>query len=289
VTYDAQAVRGYFDAYGEREWQRLEATFQGRSSYAVHRHLLDQYVRPGLRVLDIGSGPGRYAIDIAAMGARVTLVDLSEVQLEIARRRLGERQLLDRVESFRTGDVLDLDAFDDGAFDLVICFGGVVSYTKEQYPRALRELRRVVRPEGAVLVSVMSLHGTMRLIGPLDAAKVIETIDQHLEWSEVVGGAGVTCTRVGSAEFHQPIALFTSAGLTSALEEAGLRVERLASANPLFTQYMKLPQIEASPVAAERLIQLEVAACESPGLLDAGGHLIAVGRAGSGFSNPPGA
>jgi ubiquinone/menaquinone biosynthesis C-methylase UbiE len=278
VTYDAQSVRGYFDAYGEREWQRLETSFQGRSSYAVHRRILEDYVEPGYRVLDIGSGPGRYAIDIATTGASVTLVDLSEVQLDIARRRLAERGLIDRVESFQTGDVLDLHAFDDATFDLVVCFGGVVSYTKEQHPAALLELARVVRPGGAVLLSVMSLHGTMRLIGPLDAASVIESIDHHLVWDEILSGADVTYTRAGSGEFHQPIALFTSIGLNAALENAGLRVERLASANPLFTQYMKLPQIEANPLVTERLIELEISVCEYPGLLDAGGHLIAVAR-----------
>jgi len=278
VTYDAESVRGYFDAFGEREWQRLEMNFQGRSSYAVHRHILEDYVEADYHVLDVGSGPGRFAIDMALMGARVSLVDLSQVQLDIARQRLAERGLIERVESFQTGDVLDLHAFDDGAFDLVVCFGGVVSYTRQEYPRALIELARVVRPGGAVLLSVMSLHGTMRLLGPLDAANVVETIDQHLAWNEVVDGAGVTCTRVGSSEFHQPIALFTSNGLSEALENAGLRVERLASANPLFTQYMKMPQIEANPSASDRLIELEVAVCEHPGLVDAGGHLIAVAR-----------
>ena len=278
ATYDPQSVRRYFDAFGEREWQRLEATFQGRSNYAVHRHLLEQHVQPGARVLDVGSGPGRFAIDLATFGARVTLVDISDVQLDLARQRLAERQLLDCVERFQHGDVLDLSAFGDSAFDVVVCFGGVLSYTREQYAAAIHELARVVRPGGVVLVSVMSLYGAMRLLGPLDAAQVVESIDQHLDWEQVLAGADIVFTRAGSKEFHQPIALFTSRGLSAALGDEGLSVEQIASANPLFTQYMKVPQIEASTAASDRLMALEVAVCQNPGLIDAGGHLIAVAR-----------
>jgi 2-polyprenyl-3-methyl-5-hydroxy-6-metoxy-1,4-benzoquinol methylase len=276
--YDQQSVRRYFDAFGEREWQRLEATFQGRSNYAVHRHLLEQHVSAGSRVLDVGSGPGRFAIDLATLGARVTLVDLSHVQLDLARQRLAERQMLDCVETFQRADVLDLSAFADSTFDAVVCFGGVLSYTREKYRAAISELARVVRPGGVVLVSVMSLYGAMRLLGPLDAAQVVESIDQHLDWQQVLGGADIVLTRAGSKEFHQPIALFTSRGLSAALTAEGLRIERLASANPIFTQYMKVPQIEASTAASDQLMALEVAACEQPGLVDAGGHLIAVAR-----------
>jgi 2-polyprenyl-3-methyl-5-hydroxy-6-metoxy-1,4-benzoquinol methylase len=278
ASYDPQSVRRYFDAFGEREWQRLEATFQGRSNYAVHRHLLEQHIVPGDRVLDVGCGPGRFAIDLATLDARVTLVDLSDVQLDLARQRLGERQMLDRVEGFQRGDVLDLSAFGDSTYDAVVCFGGVLSYTREKYAAAIGELGRVVRPGGVVLVSVMSLYGAMRLLGPLDAAQVVESIDQHLDWEQVLGGADIVFTRPGSKEFHQPIALFTSRGLSAALTDAGLHVERLASANPLFPQYMKVAQIEASAAASDRLMALEAAVCQNPGLIDAGGHLIAVAR-----------
>jgi 2-polyprenyl-3-methyl-5-hydroxy-6-metoxy-1,4-benzoquinol methylase len=278
VTYTADSVRTYFDTLGEREWERLEATYQGRTSFAIHRRALESHVRAGMRVLDIGAGPGRFAIDLITHGATVTVADLSPVQLELARRRLEERGLAGHVEGFHQLDVLDLRAFDDGSFDVVVCFGGVVSYTKERHPEALRELARVVRTGGIVMLSVMSLYGTMQLIGPLDAAKVLETIDQHLDWQAVLSGDDVVYTRSGSAEFHQPLALFTSVGLRAAIERAGFHVVELASANPIIPQFLRLPNIGASPVAAAELEKLEIAASGHPGLLDSGGHLIAVAR-----------
>jgi SAM-dependent methyltransferase len=278
MTYDAASVRAYFDAFAGREWERLETTVQGRGNYAVHRRFLDAHARPGMRALDVGSGPGRFAIDLATLGAEVTLADLSPVQLDLARERLAARGLLDRVAGFRRLDVLDLGPIDDGAYDLVVCFGGVVSYTRERHAEALRELARVVRPGGAVLLSVMSLFGALRLVGPLDAAAALESIDEHLDWGAVLAGADVVYTRPGSAEFHQPLALFTSAGLTAAAEAAGLRVEALAAANPILPQFQPVPRIAESARAADALRALELAVCDRPGLVDAGGHLLAVAR-----------
>jgi len=276
MTYDPQRVTEYFDTFGEHEWQRLEATLQGRSNHAVHRHLPSKHVRPGCKLLDVGSGPGRFAIDAVTMGARVTLADISPVQIGLARQRLSEQGMLGRVDGFHVADVLDLSRFADASFDLVVAFGGVLSYTRDRHGAALREIVRVLRPGGTALVSVMSLHGAMRLLGPLDAPNVLESIDAHLDWNGMLGGADKMLTRVGSSEFHQPIVLFTSAGLRSALGEAGLDVEYIACANPLFPQFMKVPRTEASALASERLIELEVALCDVPGLADAGGHLIGV-------------
>jgi ubiquinone/menaquinone biosynthesis C-methylase UbiE len=278
MTYDANSVRSYFDALGSREWERLEATLQGRANYAVHKRIINQHVQPGMRVLDIGAGPGRFAIDLVALGAQVIVADISPVQLNLARQRLEDSGLLQRVAGFRQLDVLDMHSVDDESFDVVVCFGGAVSYTRERHLEALRELARVVRPGGALLVSVMSLYGAMRLIGSLDAASVLETIDQHLDWRSVLGGAGVLCTHAGSREFHQPIALFTSRGLIVALTEAGFDVQRIASATPILTQYFKIPNLDASSDAAAKLIELEVALCDCPGLADAGGHVIAVAQ-----------
>lgn len=278
MTYDAESVRAYFDTFANREWERLETTVQGRSNYAVHKRFLDEHVRPGMRVLDIGCGPGRFAIDLIALGADVTLADLSPVQLDLARQRLAERGLLHRVREFCRLDVLDLQSIDDGEYDVVVCFGGVVSYTKERHADALEELARVTRPGGAVLLSVMSLYGALRLIGPLDAAAVVESMNAHMDWQAVLSGAQIVYTRSDSVEFHQPIALFTSAGLRTAIVEAGLEVESVATANPLLPQYLRVPKIEASSYAADAVQALEVAVCDYPGLLDAGGHLLAVAR-----------
>lgn len=278
MSYDADALRVFFNAYGEREWERLDKTLPGRVKLAVHRKLLSAHVRAGMRVLDVGCGPGRFAIDVARMGGNVTLVDLSDVQLDLARARLAEHEALASVEGFHRLDVLDLTSLDEASYDIVVCFGGAISYTTHRHPEALRQLARVARPGAPILVSVMSLLGALRLIGPLDAASFLETRDDHLDWSAVLAGADVICTKPTSNDFHRPLALFTSRGLRSALLDANLDVEQIATSDALFPEYSHIPRIAESPRAAEALIELEVAMYDQPGLVDAGGHLLGVAR-----------
>ncbi len=88
MTYAPQEVKAYFDEYAEREWHRLESTMPGRIKAAIHSHILQAHLRPGIRALDVGCGPGRFAMQMASLGAMVTLVDISPKQLELAKQKL---------------------------------------------------------------------------------------------------------------------------------------------------------------------------------------------------------
>jgi SAM-dependent methyltransferase len=274
MSYDADRVRGWYADFDEREWDRLSATLLGRIRYAIHRRVLLDAVEPGMQVADVGCGPGRFAIDLIEAGAEVTLVDLSPAMLEQARQRLAGAGV--EAAGIVEADVRELAMFEDGTFDLVVCYGGAVSYCYDEHERALAELARIAAPGAPVLVSVMTLAGTMRLLGSLDVANFLEHWPEHMpevDWET----DGVVLTRE-SPEWHLPLALFTAEGLTTALEAVGCEVERFAVSNPLTMLGQELEQIAASEAASQRLIDLEVALSERPGFRDSGEHLIALAR-----------
>jgi len=101
-----------------------------RRAHHAERSLGD--AQPGTRVADIGCGPGRFAIDAARAGARITLVDISPGQLHIAREKMAEADVLARVDGVHCLDICDLSAFDPASFDLVLCYGGALSYPCER-------------------------------------------------------------------------------------------------------------------------------------------------------------
>jgi arsenite methyltransferase len=107
-------------------------------------------LRPGERVLDIGSGPGFLVAEMAEeVGAdgRVEGVDPSESMLAVARRRevsAGAAPI-----GWSAGDALSLP-FDDGAFDAVVSTQ-VFEYV-DDIGAALAEAHRVLRPGGRLLV-----------------------------------------------------------------------------------------------------------------------------------------
>ena len=106
------------------------------------------HLRPGLRVLDVGSGPGTITMDLAeavAPGGRVTALETGADALGLARQEAERRGLAD--VDFAVGDVQALDLPDDG-FDVVHAHQ-VLQHVPDPV-QALREMGRVCRPGGLV-------------------------------------------------------------------------------------------------------------------------------------------
>ena len=153
-TWDPARTAEFFDEYGEREWTRFEDGRTPGPSLTTHLRILEGYVRPGDRVLDAGSGPGRFTLELLRLGAHVTALDISPGQLELLRARVPDIEAV-------VGDVTDLSRFADDSFDVAVCFGGPLSYVLDQAEHAVAELARVTRHGGHILVSVMGLGGTV--------------------------------------------------------------------------------------------------------------------------------
>ncbi|RIL02318.1 hypothetical protein DCC78_07660 [bacterium] len=278
-AYDQESVRRFFDRFGQREWERLERDVAGQANYAIHRKLLAPEVQPGMRILDAGCGPGRYAIDLIRAGARVTLADLSPVQLELAAGNVRDAGLEGHVDGRHEVDICDLGVFATASFDGVVCYGGALSYTRERHPGALAELVRVVRPGGFLALSAMSLYGILLLLGVLDIPGFLETMPHHLDLGDDPSALpGCVMTVQGSPEFHQPMALFAAQHLQGLVSAAGCDIVRTAVANPLSWGLVALEKTAASAAARETLLELELALCEDPRLADRGDHLIVIAR-----------
>ncbi|EFL18570.1 2-heptaprenyl-1,4-naphthoquinone methyltransferase [Streptomyces sp. C] len=108
-------------------------------------------LRPGMRVLDVGCGPGTITADLAELvspGGHVTAVDAAADVLEQAAAYAAERGLSEAVD-FATADVHAL-RFPDDSFDVVHAHQ-VLQHVGDPV-QALREMRRVCRPGGIVAV-----------------------------------------------------------------------------------------------------------------------------------------
>jgi ubiquinone/menaquinone biosynthesis C-methylase UbiE len=105
------------------------------------------HLRPGLKLLDVGCGPGTITADLAELVApgRVTAVDSAPDVLEQAAKVATERGL--NTVDFSVADVHALD-FPDGTFDVVHAHQ-VLQHVADPV-QALREMRRVCRPGGVV-------------------------------------------------------------------------------------------------------------------------------------------
>jgi len=167
VSWNPERAASFYDQYGESEWTRFEDGRTPAPSLDVHLDRVRRFVSAGDRVLEVGAGPGRFTIELARLGARVSVADLSPGQLELNRERVAAEGLEEHVVERELADVLDLSRWDDASFDATICFGGLLSYVVDRADDGIAELVRVTRPGGHVLVSVMSLVGTVTHFLPI--------------------------------------------------------------------------------------------------------------------------
>ena len=119
----------------------------------IYEHAWKRRLRAALfahargRILDVGVGTG-CNIPFYPEGSKVVGIDMSERMLDRARDRARE---LGRPMTLRPMNLLSLD-FPDASFDTVSCTFVLLCLPDELQEQALRELRRVTRPDGRILI-----------------------------------------------------------------------------------------------------------------------------------------
>ena len=147
------AVRDGYDAVAEDYAERVAGELAGKP---LDRALLTAFaesvrtVAPDGVIADVGCGPGHVAAYLAREGARVVGVDVSPAMVEVAQRRSPEL-------SFAVGSVLGLDMA-DASWSGAVAMYSLIHFDDDMLDRALAELRRVLRPEGLLLVALHTEH-----------------------------------------------------------------------------------------------------------------------------------
>ncbi len=106
--------------------------------------------KPCGKVLDVGCGPGVMAESLLRLGCEFWGVDASPKMIELARSAVGKT---DRTH-FALGDAMRLDLPSD-FFDAVLCMGVIDGLPDRR--RALKEMLRVLKPGGTLIVTFANL------------------------------------------------------------------------------------------------------------------------------------
>ena len=148
----------------------------------------------GRRVLDAACGPGLYAEQLVLRGAQVVGFDQSRRMVQICRARVPTGE-------FRVHDLADpLDWLPDASTDLVL-LALAIEYVDDRVA-ALRELRRVLRPGGALVLS--RPHPTadwLRLGGSYFDMRVVDEIRKGWALRYWVAPLQQTCEELFEAGF----------------------------------------------------------------------------------------
>ncbi|GAA2060139.1 methyltransferase [Catenulispora yoronensis] len=213
-------------------------------------------------VLDVGGGTGGFAVPIAELGHRVTVVDPSPDALAALERRAAESGM--PKESLRAvqGDLGGLlEQVEPGSVDLVLCHG--VLEMADDPAVGLAAVAEVLRPGG--VVSVLAANRT--------AAVVARALSGH--FAEAQRALSDPTGRFGPQD---PLAArFSEDELSHLLTNAGLTVEMVHGVR-VFTDLVSGALIDAAPQGAADLAALEAAVADRPEFRAVAGRLHLVGR-----------
>jgi 2-polyprenyl-6-hydroxyphenyl methylase/3-demethylubiquinone-9 3-methyltransferase len=175
---DPERVSTYFAATGtvSRWWTPDEGPLAFH--YDAEIQVLDERIAvdPRWRVLDLGTGRGRFGGFFAGKGCRVIGMDLNPEMLEAARATARRLDVADRFD-LRLGSADDLSAFEPASFDVVLCME-LFDHLPD-LGRVLGEARRVLVPDGRLLFTYVpgeSLYGALGNVYRWFRARAGETL-----------------------------------------------------------------------------------------------------------------
>jgi 2-polyprenyl-3-methyl-5-hydroxy-6-metoxy-1,4-benzoquinol methylase len=209
-------------------------------------------------VVDVGGGTGGFAVRVAELGHRVTVVDPSPDALASLDRRARERDVADLVSGVQ-GDLSGVtDLVPVGAADLVLCHGvlGLVDDPRE----ALTVLAALLRPGGSLSL----------LVGQHHAAVVGRAMAGHFAQARAL-----LDERPAPTVDHER--RFTADEVRTLLGDAGFSVDQLHAVR-VFTDLVPSALLDLEPGAVDGLLELERAVADRPEYLTLAAQLHALAR-----------
>jgi SAM-dependent methyltransferase len=212
----------YFEADG---WQGVQLGIDADFDEPAQAEIIERALtlEPGSRVLDVPTGTGRIAIELAARGHHVTGIDLTERFLEAGRERAATRGV---EVDLRHGDMRAIDV-EHGSFDAALCFWGSFGYFDPAGDASfVRGVAAALRPGGRFLIDTHSVESilpnfrdrgwweTGDLLVLMETEYVVGTGRIETDWT-IVGPDGRRERQRSS------VRLYALAELTALLEDAG--------------------------------------------------------------------
>lgn len=144
-------TKGYLAEYyeGYDEDGRLSSK-HGMVEYVTTMKYIEKYLKPGMRILEIGAATGRYSHALARRGYQVDAVELVEHNIEIFNKNTVEGEPV----TIRQGNAVDLSSFGSETYDITLLLGPMYHlFTREDKLMALSEAVRVTKTGGIVFAA----------------------------------------------------------------------------------------------------------------------------------------
>lgn len=150
-----KALTEYYSGYDEDSRLRSK---HGMVEFLTTMRYIEKYLKPGMRILEIGAATGRYSHALAQQGYAVDAVELVQHNIDIFREKTQPGENV----TVRQGNAKDLSFFADDTYDITLLLGPMYHlYTEAEQKQALSEAIRVTKKGGIVFAAYCGNDASM--------------------------------------------------------------------------------------------------------------------------------
>lgn len=153
-----ETLRILTDYYSNYEEDNRLRSRHGMVEFLTTMRYIEKYLRPGIRILEIGAGTGRYSHALAQKGYRVDAVELVQHNIDIFKEKTQPGESI----TITQGNAMDLHFLRENVYDITLLLGPMYHlFNEEDQKRALLEAVRVTKPGGIVYAAYCGNDATM--------------------------------------------------------------------------------------------------------------------------------
>ena len=279
-SHNGVSVRDFYNSSAEYEFVRTTKNPSHMLEFQTTEYIYKKYLKPGMNILDAGGGPGRYTIDLAKQGHYMTLLDISDKELELAKRKIKQYRVGKFINSVDLGSITDLP-YCDNSFDMVLCLGGPLSHlrTENERKKAIKELVRVAKPGAPIFISVMARPAVLNL-AVKDLKEYLKTYaykDKFDFWKEtnILAQNGDDNWFVGCSYAH----FFWPSELKDLVMKTAKNTKLLhmvALEWPNQNSHKEFNEIAKNKYFYKKMMKMHFSVCEHPDMLSLSAHIMIV-------------
>lgn len=146
-----EILNEYYNNHDEES--RLIKDKAHRIEYITTTKYIEKYLKSGDKILEIGAGTGRYAINYAKKGYSVDAIELVNKNLEVLKSKITDEMNINAIK----GNCLNLNMYDNDTFDITLVLGPLYHlYDEKDIKQAIEEAIRVTKKGGKIFIAYLT-------------------------------------------------------------------------------------------------------------------------------------